>query len=78
MIIQDNGDYGVVIRRFDNHHLNNNAESDGRRNGVININAHLKSEDSLDKQQQLETFWLVPFFWAEFITYCAIILSHLI
>uniref|UniRef100_A0A0R3RHJ7 VPS9 domain-containing protein n=1 Tax=Elaeophora elaphi TaxID=1147741 RepID=A0A0R3RHJ7_9BILA len=51
---QNNGDYGVVIRRFDNNHLNNNAESDGRRNGIININAHLKSEDILDKQQQLE------------------------
>lgn len=62
MIIQDNADYGVVIRRFDNHHLNNNAESDGRRNGIININAYLKSEDNLDKQQQLETIWLVTSF----------------
>nr|CDP98654.1 BMA-TAG-333, isoform f [Brugia malayi] len=52
---RNNADYGVVIRRFDNHHLNNNAESDGRRNGIININAYLKSEDNLDKQQQLET-----------------------
>ncbi|KAM3716912.1 Protein sprint [Dirofilaria immitis] len=48
-------DYGVVIRRFDNHHLNNNAESDGRRNGIISISAHLKNEDSLDKQQQVES-----------------------
>ncbi|CAG9535668.1 unnamed protein product [Cercopithifilaria johnstoni] len=51
---QNNSDYDVVIRRFDNHHLNNNAGSDGRRNGIININAHLKNEDNLDKQQQLE------------------------
>uniref|UniRef100_A0A1I8ECI0 Uncharacterized protein n=1 Tax=Wuchereria bancrofti TaxID=6293 RepID=A0A1I8ECI0_WUCBA len=31
---RNNADYGVVIRRFDNHHLNNNAESDGRRNVI--------------------------------------------
>ncbi|EJD76625.1 CBR-TAG-333 protein [Loa loa] len=52
---RNDGNYGVVIRRFDSHHLNNNAESDGRRNGIININAHLKNEDSLEKQQQFET-----------------------
>ncbi|VDM92401.1 unnamed protein product, partial [Litomosoides sigmodontis] len=52
---QNNGDYGVVIRRFDDYHLSNNAEADGRRNGIVNINVHLKSEDSFGKQQQLET-----------------------
>ncbi|VDK88120.1 unnamed protein product, partial [Onchocerca ochengi] len=51
---RNNDDYGVVIRRSDNQ-LNINIESDGRRNGIININAHLKSEDGLDRQQQLET-----------------------
>ncbi|VDN40921.1 unnamed protein product, partial [Gongylonema pulchrum] len=41
-------DYGTVVRRLDNHSL---AESDGRRNGVINIHAHLKNESSLRRQQ---------------------------
>lgn len=50
-----------MIRRSDNQ-LNNNIESDGRRNGIININAHLKSEDGLDRQQQLETIWFILFF----------------
>lgn len=53
-MIVGNDDYGSVIRRCDNQRLNVSAESDGRRNGIINIHAHLKSDDSLRRQQQLE------------------------
>ncbi|VDN03038.1 unnamed protein product, partial [Thelazia callipaeda] len=49
-----NDDYGIVMRRFDNHRVMDGVESDGRRNGIVNITANFKNEDHCCKQQHLE------------------------